>query len=110
MTVESTQAQWLHEQTEISIEELAELSGMSRELLRELVDIGALMPTNLQSGQWTFAPDCIVSVRTAGRLQSDFDLDTNSVSVALGLIERIRTLEAQLRELQSQFPRLRRIG
>jgi chaperone modulatory protein CbpM len=110
MSVESAQAQWLHEQTEISIEQLAELSGVSHELLRELVEFGALIPTNLQSEQWTFTPDCIVSVRAAGRLQSDFGLDINSLSVALGLMERIRTLEAQLRELQSQFPRLRRIG
>jgi len=75
-----------------------------------LVDFGALVPTNVQSEQWAFAPECIVSVRAAARLQSDFELDVNSLSVALGLIERIRTLEAQLRDLQSQFPRLRRIG
>ena len=110
MTAESTQAQWLHEPTEISIEQLAELAGVSRELLRELVDFGVLIPTNIQSEHWTFTPDCIMSVRAAGRLQTDFDLDTNSLSVALGLMERIRTLEAQLRELQSQFPRLRRLG
>ena len=109
MTVEPTQAQWLHEQAEISIEQLAELSGASYELLRELVDFGALIPANVQSEQLTFAPDCIVSVRAAARLQSDFELDVNSLSVALGLMERIRTLEAQLRDLQSQFPRLRRI-
>ncbi|MFL6582427.1 MAG: chaperone modulator CbpM [Burkholderiales bacterium] len=110
MTGEYTQAQWLHEQTEISIEQLAELSGASHEMLRELVDFGALIPTNVQSEHWTFTPDCIVSVRAAARLQTDFDLDVNSLSVALGLMERIRTLEAQLRELQSQLPRLRRIG
>jgi chaperone modulatory protein CbpM len=110
MTGEYTQAQWLHEQTEISIEQLAELSGASHEMLRQLVDFGALIPTNVQSEHWTFTPDCIVSVRAAARLQTDFDLDVNSLSVALGLMERIRTLEAQLRELQSQLPRLRRIG
>jgi chaperone modulatory protein CbpM len=106
MTTESTHAQWLHEQPEISIEQLAEFSGASHELLRELVDFGALIPINVQSEQWTFTSDCIVSVRAAARLQTDFDLDVNSLSVALGLMERIRTLEAQLRELQSQLPRL----
>src|SRR3954462_11014066 len=98
MTGEYTQAQWLQEQTEISIEQLAELSGASHELLRDLVDFGALIPTNMQSEQWTFTPDCIVSVRAAARLQIDFELDVNYQSVALGLMELIRTLESQLRE------------
>ena len=44
MKVEFTEAQWLHEQAEISVEELAELSRLSPELLRELVDYGALVP------------------------------------------------------------------
>ena len=34
MTVELTDAQWLHEHAEVSVEELAELSGLSPELLR----------------------------------------------------------------------------
>ena len=38
MKVELTEAQWLHEQAEISVEQLAELTGLSPELLRELVD------------------------------------------------------------------------
>ena len=111
MKVELTDAQWLHEHAEISIEELAELSGLSAELLRELVDYGALVPINAQvpinveSAQWSFTADCIVAVRTVSRLREDFDLDANALSVALMLIERIHGLEAQLRELQTQFPR-----
>jgi len=107
MKVELTDAQWLSEHAEVSIEELSELSGLSPELLRELVDYGALLPTNVQSAQWTFSADCVVAVRSVSRLREDFDLDANALSVALMLIERIRGLEAQLRELQTQFPRLR---
>lgn len=107
MNTELTDAQWLHEQAEVSIEELAALSGLSPELLRELVDYGALIPTNVQSAQWHFTADCVVSVRTVGRLREDFDLDANALSVALTLIERIHRLEAQLQDLQTQFPRPR---
>lgn len=107
MNVELTDAQWLSEHTEVSVEELAELTGLPPELLRELVEYGALVPTNIQSAQWTFTADCVVAVRTASRLREDFDLDANALSVALMLIERIHGLEAQLRELQTQFPRLR---
>ena len=122
MKVELTEAQWLHEQAEISAEQLAELTGLSPDLLRELVDYGALVPVNAEapvdaeppdvqiSEQWSFAADCVVAVRTARRLRDDFDLDPNALSVALMLIERIQKLEAQLRELRSQLPRLRRKG
>ena len=113
MRVELTDAQWLSEHAEVSVEELAELSGLSPELLRELVEYGALVPinaqapTNVQSAQWSFTADCVVAVRTVSRLREDFDLDANALSVALMLIERIHGLEAQLRDLQTQFPRLR---
>jgi len=119
MKVELSEAQWLHEQAEISAEQLAELTGLSPELLRELVDFGALVPVNADapvdaestdvqvSEQWSFAADCVVAVRTARRLRDDFDLDPNALSVALMLIERIQGLEAQLRELHSQIPKLR---
>ena len=119
MKVEFTEAQWLHAQAEVSIQELAELSGLSPELLRELVDYGALVPINAQaptnelastathSAPWSFTAECIVAVRAASRLRKDFDLDTNALSVALTLIERIHELEAQLRDMRTQFPRPR---
>jgi chaperone modulatory protein CbpM len=119
MKVELTEAQWLDEQAGISIEELAELSGLSPEFLRELVEYGALVPINAQAHitaevpinveltQWRFTADCVVAVRTVSRLREDFDLDANALSVALKLIERIHGLEAQLQELRTQFPRLR---
>jgi chaperone modulatory protein CbpM len=107
VNIDPTEAQWLHEHAEVSIEELAELSGLSPELLRELVDYGALVPVNVQSAQWTFTTECIVTVRTVSRLRQDFDLDANALSVALNLVERIHGLEAQLQALRSQFPALR---
>jgi len=107
MKTELTDAQWLHEQAEVSIEELAEMSGLSTELLRELVEYGALIPADTQSAHWSFTADCVVTVRTVSRLREDFDLDANALSVALNLIERIHGLETQLRELRSQLPALR---
>jgi len=42
-----------------------------------------------------------------GRLREDFDLQPDALALALKLIERIHGLEAQLRQLRSQFPALR---
>jgi chaperone modulatory protein CbpM len=111
MNTETTEIQWLHAHAEVSWDELIELSGLSADLLRELVDYGVLAPLNARApdedrpAQWRFAADCVVAVRTVSRLREDFELDANALSVALTLIERIHELEAQLQALQSQFPR-----
>lgn len=107
MKTDPTEAQWLHDQTQVTFEELAELSGLSPELLRELVDYGALTPIGSGPAQWSFTAECVVSVRTVGRLREDFDLDASALPLALALVERINALELQLRELQSQLPRIR---
>jgi len=111
MKVEPTEAQWLHDHAELSWGELLSLSGLPAELLRALVDNGALIPLNVQAqtevdvNQWRFPAGCVVAVRAVGRLREDFELDTSALSVALSLIERIHRLEARLQELQSQLPR-----
>ena len=122
MKIEIADAQWLHEHAEVTLEELVELSGLSPELLLELVDYGALAPidspavtnatrqTEVRSSQWRFTSDCVVAVQTVSRLREDFDLDANALSVALMLTERIQGLEAQLRALQSQFPQPKKRG
>ena len=122
MKIEIADAQWLHERAEVTLEELVELSGLSSELLIELVEHGALEPvesqapassrthTDVGSTEWHFSADCVVAVRTVSRLREDFDLDANALSVALMLIERIHGLESRLQDLQSQIPKLNKPG
>ena len=104
MNSERADVVWLDEQHEVSLSELAESSGLSEAELRELVDYGALVPTDLQSAQWTFRGNCVVAVRTAWRLRNDFELDPHALALALKFIVRIRELEAQLRESRAQLP------
>jgi chaperone modulatory protein CbpM len=122
MKIEITDAKWLCEHTEVSLEELVELSGLPAELLLELIDYGALAPietesavsarpqAGMQPAQWRFTSDCVIAVQTVSRLREDFDLDANAISVALMLIERVHGLEAQLQALQSQLPQLKKQG
>ena len=46
MKIEITEAMWLDERHELTLAELAELSGLSAEELRQLVECEALLPTN----------------------------------------------------------------
>ncbi len=99
------QATWLHEHYEFSVEELCELSGLSETELRELVDYGVLAPVDSGARAWTFRADRLVVARSARRLRKDFDLDPHAVALVVTMLERVRDLEAELRDLRARLPR-----
>jgi chaperone modulatory protein CbpM len=104
MSANLTETTWLDVHCEVSLAELAQVSGLTEAELRELVEYGALVPANPQQARWTFSGECVLIVRTAQRLRESFDLDPNALSLALGFLERIRALEAELRALRAQLP------
>lgn len=91
-----TESLFLDEQHEISLNELAELSGLSSEELYQLVDSGVLIPINPDAAIWHFNSHYVVSIRTLCRLKQDFELESNSLALMLTFLERIRILEHQL--------------
>lgn len=105
MRLEVTEVLWL-EQHELSLAELAELSGLPPALLEDLLDCGVIVPLELQGAraERRFGASALQTARTAGRLRADFELDVQSLVLALGLLERVADLEAQLRELRAQLP------
>jgi len=96
--------QWLHAHYEVSIEELCEFSGLSQAELGELVASGVLAPTDPAAQEWTFSADRLVTARTARRLRQDFELDPDAVALVTTLLERIRDLEAEIRDLRARLP------
>ncbi len=104
MKPEIADAQWTDAHHEISAAELLSSFGLTDTELRDLVDYGALAPLNPLEPQWRFSGQCVITVRTACRLRDEFELDTSSLALALGLLDRIRGLEAELRELRAQLP------
>ena len=98
------QATWLHEHYEFSLEELCELSGLTEAELRELVDHGVLAPIEPGARAWTFRADRLVVARSARRLRKDLDLDAHGVALVVALLERVRDLEAELRDLRAKLP------
>ena len=83
MRIELTEVFWLHEHDALSVNELAELSGLSEAEINELVDYGAITPIDTDAHPRIFAAHCIVPARTARRLRDDFDLNTLGVALAL---------------------------
>ncbi|HNU66224.1 MAG TPA: chaperone modulator CbpM [Methylotenera sp.] len=100
---------WLDEQHEVTASELLELSGLSAEELEWLVEAGAIKPirrvpaaVTQQSNAWCFSGQCLIAVRMVSRLKRDFDLAPDALSLTLVLLERIRMLEQQLQQKNSQ--------
>jgi hypothetical protein len=105
MRLEVTEVLWF-EQHELSLPELAELSGLPLALAEELLDCGAIAPLELRRVRTDlrFGSAALRAARAAGRLRADFELDLQALVLALGLLERVADLEAQLRELRARQP------
>lgn len=99
MNIDFSELMWLDHHHEVSLDELAELSGLAQDELRQLVESGALIPNNPAEESWHFSGHCVVSIRTLSRLKQDFELEPNAFALTLVFLERIRTLELQLRDL-----------
>jgi len=91
---------WLHARQEISIVELADCAGLSEAEVRELVEFGALSPSDIT--RWTFSSTCVARVRSAARLRQDLELDTAAFALVMRFLERIDELEQRLRHLSAE--------
>jgi chaperone modulatory protein CbpM len=107
MANEPQEAAWLHVQRSVSIVELAEAAGVPETLVRELVEYGALVPADPQSGEWSFSAAYVMRVRKAARVCGDLELETPAMALAISYLERIETLEEEVRRLRAQIARPR---
>ena len=82
----------------ISSVELSECAGVPETELRELVEYGALSPVSPDQ----FSVACLKRLRTAVRLRNDLELETTSFALVVSFLERIESLEAQVRQLSAQ--------
>lgn len=93
---------WLDAQTQVSIRDLAACSQLPEELLRELVEYGALAPLDAHAECWVFSAEWIPRCRTAARLAADLELDTPVLALVLGFLGRIDEFEKELAELRAR--------
>ena len=100
-----TEVLWLDEQAVVSLEELVQVSGLTRSELLELVHCGALPVREERGATFFFGAQVIGVARTATRLRDELELDTAGLGVALRLLERVRGLEQEIARLRAQLPR-----
>jgi chaperone modulatory protein CbpM len=96
---------WLDEHRVVSLAELVEVSGLTRDELTELVHGGAIPVREAQGATWTFSARVVSVARTACRLRDELELDLSGLAVALRLLERVQALEGEIAHLRAQLPR-----
>lgn len=102
------EAVWLYAREQVTLVQLAQASGLEEPLLRELVEYGALSPADAAAREWCFSATCVARVRSAARMAHDLELDTPSLALVLRFLERIDSLEAEVRHLAAQLAAPRR--
>jgi chaperone modulatory protein CbpM len=96
MSVIVSESIWLNEAGECTIDQLAAWSDLPVEDIADLVEAGVLTPLVRDAQPPRFQLCLVGTVRTARRLQQDFELDRAGLALALALLRRIENLEAQL--------------
>lgn len=95
---------WLDTAETVTMTELSLCCGLSRAELDELVDYCALQPVENAVAEPVFSAGWVEPLRAAGKLRVDFDLDLFTVAILLGNLNRIESLERQVRSLQARLP------
>lgn len=87
----------------MAIEDLLEVSGLEREEVNELVELGVL-EVFATTPELTFFSRTVVKARRAARLRNDFGLNTPGMALALTYLARIEELERRLRRYEATNP------
>jgi len=102
MSMQVTHAVWLNDTAVCSIEHLVEVSGLSPDDIRNLVEDGVMAPVDASDPAAGFHLAHVLTVRQARRLRDDFELDRNGLALTLTLLRRIESLEQELHLAQSR--------
>jgi chaperone modulatory protein CbpM len=100
MSAQDDRTTWLDAGARLTVVELAECAGVNEMLVRELVEYGALEPA--RPGELVFSAEYAVVVRRAARLCQDLELETPAVALVVSFLQRIQSLEGELRRLEAR--------
>ena len=104
MNLDHVEVVRLDEQPDVSISELAAVSGLLESELQELVDYGVITPVDEATEAAMFRAQRIVTTRVAFRLRCAFDLDVQGLAVTITLLQRVEELKADLAQARAWLP------
>ncbi|HSJ97374.1 MAG TPA: chaperone modulator CbpM [Myxococcota bacterium] len=96
---------WLHAERRITLVELSRSCGLAEQVVRDLVEYGALQPADPAAPAWEFAAARLPALRAAARLLGDLDLEPEppALGLVMSFLQRIEGLEAEVRELRARL-------
>jgi len=103
MKTEVSETIWLNSTDICSFDHLVEVSGLTRDDLRTLVETGVIQPSNQDPMNYFFHTQCIVLARRARRLRDDFELDADGLALAVRLLSRIEQLEKEMAAMRARL-------
>lgn len=80
----------------LSVEEVCRFVGIDSVMVTQLIHSG-LIDSLTEEPDLTFAPEVIPRIRKIKRLQRDLGINLEGIGLALDLLDRIATLENELR-------------
>ena len=93
------ECQVVEEDIHLTLFELCQASQASEEIIISLVLEGVLEPIGQQTQDWQFTGPSLRRAKLAQQLTEELQINTPGVALALDLLERIDTLQAQLTRL-----------
>lgn len=95
---------WLDASETMTLDELSSCCEMNTDDLQELVEYSALVPLQPATQPPCFSAEWVTPLRTADKMRNDFDLELFTVALLLGHLNRIETLERQVKSLRALMP------
>lgn len=92
--------EWIDDQTTFTLADLCRCFAVEAELIEELVQQGILEPVGRHGRHWYFSAGSLRRTRITLHLQRDLGVNLAGAALALDLLERIESLDAQVRALQ----------
>ncbi len=101
-----TQGDAVGNMTTLSLEQVAQLSGVGTADLKVLVDYGVLTPVRPVGAPWAFPLDCVMTLQRADLMRHDLALDDHGFALSMMLLGQITGLESKLRTTRSKLHKL----
>ncbi|QTF09904.1 chaperone-modulator protein CbpM [Brenneria izadpanahii] len=93
------------EEMTFTMVELCQSVNISQDELVEVVELGVIVPLDLDKPGWVFDSHALICLRRARRLQMELDLDWSGIAMTLTLLDKIDELKKENEQLRRHLNR-----
>jgi len=90
---------------QVSITEISQVTGLTRETLVEIVEQGIVEPGGGQPDDWRFETESVAILKRAARLHKDLDIGWAGIALVLDLLDELNQARGEIRNLERRLGR-----